>query len=58
MQAGAAPVRFFVVDAKDEEANAFYERFDMIAAPQNAMRLYLSYKTLKLAFETDAEERG
>ncbi len=58
MQAGAAPVRFFVVDAKDEEANTFYERFDMIAAPQNAMRLYLSYKTLKLVFETDAEERG
>lgn len=50
MEAGAAPVRFFVVDAKDDEARAFYERFDMIAAPSNAMRLYLSYKTLKAEF--------
>lgn len=51
MKAGAAPVRFFVVDAKDEDAQAFYERFDMIAAPQNPMRLYLSYKTLRNEFE-------
>ena len=54
MQAGAAPVRFFVVDAKDEEAKAFYERFDMIAAPTNPLRLYLSYKTLRLEFEGEA----
>lgn len=54
MQVGAAPVRFFLVDAKDEEAKAFYERFDMIAAPTNPMRLYLSYKTLRLAFEGEA----
>ncbi len=55
MQAGAAPVRFFVVDAKDEEAKAFYERFDMIASPHNPLRLYLSYKTLRLEFEGEAE---
>lgn len=53
IQVGAAPVRFFVVDAKDEDAKAFYERFDMIAAPQNPMRLYLSYKTLSGLFEEE-----
>lgn len=52
MQAGAAPVRFFVVDAKDEDAKAFYQRFDMIAAPHDPLRLYLSYKTLRLEFES------
>ena len=53
MDAGAAPVRLFVVDAKDDEAKAFYEKFDMIAAPSNPMRLYLSYKTLKAEFGDD-----
>ncbi|RYX82399.1 GNAT family N-acetyltransferase [bacterium] len=53
MQIGAAPVRFFIVDAKDEEAKAFYERFDMQSSPQNPMRLYLSYKTLRLSFEAE-----
>ena len=52
IESGAAPVRFFVVDAKDEDAKAFYEHFDMLAAPQNPMRLYLSYKTLRLEFDT------
>lgn len=56
MRSGAAPVRFFVVDAKDEEAKAFYERFDMIPAPQNPLRLYLSYKTLRLEFEGETTE--
>lgn len=46
MESGAAPVRLFVVDAKDEEAKAFYTRFDMTPLPQNPMRLFLSYKTL------------
>ena len=53
MEAGAAPVRLFVVDAKDDEARAFYEKFDMIAAPHNPLRLYLSYKTLKAEFGGD-----
>lgn len=46
MRDGAAPVRFFVVDAIDEEAKAFYERFDMLASPQNPMRQFLSYKDI------------
>ncbi|BCM89928.1 hypothetical protein IAD21_01778 [Abditibacteriota bacterium] len=55
MQTGPAPVRFFVVDAKDQNAKTFYERFDMIAAPQNPMRLYLSYKTLRQAFDGNSD---
>jgi hypothetical protein len=53
MDIGAAPVRLFVVDAKDEEAKAFYERFDfdMIPSPQDPMRLFLSYKDLKAIYE-------
>lgn len=56
MQSGAAPVRLFVVDAKDETAKAFYQRFDLIAAPENPLRLYLSYKTLRSLFEENEEE--
>jgi len=51
MKNGAAPVRLFVVDAKDAEALAFYKRFDMIAAPSDPMRLFLFYKTLRDIFE-------
>lgn len=51
MDNGAAPVRLFVVDAKDEGARAFYERFEMTRSPQNAMRLFLSYKELKVLFD-------
>lgn len=54
MESGAAPVRFFIVDAKDEAAKAFYERFDMIPAPENTLRLYLSYKTLRQLFAETA----
>jgi len=50
MKDGPAPVRFFIVDAKDEEARTFYERFDMISSPVNSMRLYLSYKTVQALF--------
>lgn len=56
MSTGPAPMRLFVVDAKDEEARGFYERFDMIASPSASatdypVRLYLSYKTLQSLFE-------
>lgn len=51
MNAGPAPMRLFVVDAKDEKARSFYERFDMVPSPANPMRLFLSYKSLRAAFE-------
>lgn len=56
IKSGAAPVRLFVVDAKDEEAKAFYERFDMIAAPSNPLRLYLSYRSVRALFEEQSIE--
>lgn len=51
MESGAAPVRLFAVDAKDETAKAFYERFEMTPAPNNPLRLFLIYKDLKLMYE-------
>jgi len=55
MNAGPAPVRLFVVDAKDDDARAFYERFDMTASPLDPMRLFLSYKTLASIFDSPDE---
>ena len=54
MRSGPAPVRLFVVDAKDETARGFYERFDMIPSPVDPMRLFLSYKTLAALFDEPA----
>jgi hypothetical protein len=51
MERGAAPVRLFVVDAMDDSAKAFYERFDMTPSPVNPMRLFLSYKDIRKVFE-------
>jgi GNAT superfamily N-acetyltransferase len=51
MKGGAAPVRFFVVDAKDEAAKAFYEGFRMLPSPLNPLRLFLSYKDVQSIFE-------
>lgn len=53
MSAGPAPVRVFVVDAMDAEAKAFYERFDMVAGPDDPMRLFLFYKDLRALIEGD-----
>lgn len=55
MNAGPAPVRLFVVDAKDDDARAFYLRFDMTASPLDPMRLFLSYKTLANIFDPPEE---
>lgn len=51
MQGESAPVRFFVVDAKDSEAKAFYESKRMIPSPIEPMRLFLSYKDVQSLFE-------
>jgi len=53
IESGAAPVRVFAVDAKDEDARSFYLRFDMIPSPHNPMRLYLSYKTIGQLFRDE-----
>jgi len=41
-----AAVRAFMVHAKDEEAKALYERFGMIACPDNPFHLYLLMKDI------------
>lgn len=51
MKDGSAPVRFFVVDAKDEEAKTFYDRMRMVPSPLNPQRLFLHYKDLRAIFE-------
>lgn len=39
--------RAFVVDAKDEDALRFYQQFNMMVEPSNALRLYLLFKDVK-----------
>lgn len=51
MRGSAAPVRFFVVDAMDEDVRAFYEQKGMIPSPHNPMRLFLHYKEVLSLFE-------
>lgn len=51
MSGGAAPVRLFVVDAKDEGAKGFYEALRMIPSAVNPLRLFLHYKDLRSVFE-------
>ncbi len=48
---GAAPVRFFLVDAKHERAKGFYLRFGMKPLSDDSLRLYLSYKQIQAALE-------
>ena len=42
------------VDAKDEAAKAYYERFGFIALPDNSLQLFLPLATLKKALECAA----
>jgi GNAT superfamily N-acetyltransferase len=42
-----AGIRAFVVHAKDDEARAFYERFDFIASPTDAYHLALMMKDVR-----------
>ena len=56
VEQGAAPVRFFLVDAKHEKAKAYYLRFGMKPLGDDTLRLYLSYKQIQAALQTEAEE--
>ena len=42
-----AGLRVFAVHAKDEEARAFYERFDFIASPADPFHLFVLLKDIK-----------
>jgi hypothetical protein len=42
-----AGLRAFAVHATDEEARAFYERFDFIASPADPFHLFVPLKDIK-----------
>ena len=42
-----AGLRAFAVHAKDDEARAFYERFDFIASPSDPMHLFVLLKDIR-----------
>jgi GNAT superfamily N-acetyltransferase len=44
--------RAFAVHAKDEEAVAFYKKFDMEPSPQNARHLFLLFKDVRNLLNT------
>jgi hypothetical protein len=42
-----AGLRAFADHAKDDEARAFYERFDFIASPSDPMQLFVLLKDVR-----------
>jgi GNAT superfamily N-acetyltransferase len=49
-----AGLRAFAVHAKDDEARAFYERFDFIASPSDPMHLFVLLKDVRALIGPDA----
>jgi GNAT superfamily N-acetyltransferase len=47
--ADIAGIRAFAVHAKDEQARAFYERFDLIASPTDPFHLFILLKDVRVA---------
>ena len=45
--ADIAGIRAFAVHAKDEQARAFYERFDLVAAPTDPFHLFILLKDVR-----------
>ena len=45
--ADIAGIRAFAVHAKDDEARAFYERFDFVASPSDAYHLFRLLKDIR-----------
>jgi GNAT superfamily N-acetyltransferase len=45
--ADIAGIRAFAVHAKDEQARAFYERFDLIASPTDPFHLFILIKDVR-----------
>jgi predicted GNAT family N-acyltransferase len=44
-------ITFFIVDAKDEQAKAFYQHFGFVSLEDDDLRLYLPMKTISKMFE-------
>ena len=49
--ADIAGIRAFVVHAKDDDAKAFYERFDFIASPSDPYHLFRLLKDIRAALK-------
>jgi GNAT superfamily N-acetyltransferase len=52
--AGIAGIRAFAVHAKDDEARAFYERFDFIPSPADPYHLFILLKDGRAALGMEA----
>jgi len=51
-----AAARLIVVDAVDEEAAAFYERYGFVRAPEHPLRLYRCMKDVRASLDSPADE--
>jgi GNAT superfamily N-acetyltransferase len=49
--ADIAGIRAFAVHAKDKQARAFYERFDLIASPTDPFHLFILLKDVRAALQ-------
>ncbi len=52
----AAAARLTVVDAVDEEAAAFYQRYGFVRAPEHQLRLYRRMKDIRASLDSPADE--
>jgi GNAT superfamily N-acetyltransferase len=51
--ADIAGIRAFAVHAKDENARAFYERFDLVASPTDPFHLFILLKDVRAALQKE-----
>ncbi|OIN82359.1 GNAT family N-acetyltransferase [Mycobacterium malmoense] len=50
-----AAARLAVVDAVDEEAAAFYERYGFVRVPEHPLRLYRRIKDVRASLDSSAD---
>jgi predicted N-acetyltransferase YhbS len=50
-----AAARLIVVDAVDEDAAAFYQRYGFLRAPENPLRLYRRMKDVRASLDSSAD---
>jgi len=54
-KAVAAAARLIVVDAVDDNAAAFYERYGFVRAPEHPLRLYRRMKDVRASLDSSAD---
>jgi ribosomal protein S18 acetylase RimI-like enzyme len=50
-----AAARLIVVDAVDEDAAAFYQRYGFVRTPENPLRLYRRMKDVRASLDSSAD---